>query len=290
MSALPGPMPPTRTLTFPSTGGVTLYGEWFAPASPRAIAIVVHGYAEHCGRYREVAHALVKAGLAVFTFDQRGHGKATGKRGHVDRFTEYLDDLDRAWAQARELGGDTLPRVQVGHSNGSLITLRALADAQRAPDIRCAAVASPFLALKLKVPAAKKFAGRIMSRIYPSLALANALRVEDLTHDPGKQEARRVDTLCHSVATARWFTEASAAQQYVYDHAGDLKVPTIWLVGGDDPIADHARSRAVHERLRAPAVFHDLKGLRHEVFNEIDRARVFGLMTDYLTRELALAA
>jgi alpha-beta hydrolase superfamily lysophospholipase len=282
-------MSPTRTLTFPSSGGITLYGEWFAPSSPRAVAIVVHGYAEHCGRYREVAHALVQAGVAAFTFDQRGHGQATGKRGHVDHFTEYLDDLDAAFAQARELGGE-LPRVLVGHSNGSLISLRALSDPARRPDVRAAVLSSPFLALKLKVPAAKRIAGKIMSRIYPSLALANDLRVEDLTHDPQKQEERRKDTLCHGVATARWFTEASDAQEYVLRHVNAVSVPTMWLVAGADPIADPSRSRIVYERLRTPGVFHDLAGFRHEVFNEVERGRAFGLMTDFVTRETKLAA
>jgi acylglycerol lipase len=290
MSATPpGNATPTRTLTFPSSGGTTLYGEWFAATDPRGLAIVCHGYAEHCGRYREVAHALVDAGLSVFTYDMRGHGQASGRRGHVARFTEYLDDLDAAIAKARELGGE-LPRVLVAHSNGSLIALRALSDPARRPDVRAAAVASPFLALKLEVPAVKKIAARIASRIYPTFAQANELRVEDLTHDVGKQEERRVDTLCHGVATARWFTEAAAAQQYVYDHAPSISVPTIWLVGGDDPIANPARSRVVNERLRSPTVFHDLSGMRHEVFNETDRARVFALLTDFVTGELKKAA
>lgn len=289
MSALPGPMAPTRTLSFPSTRGTTLYGEWFAPTSPRALAIVVHGYAEHCGRYREVAHTLVDAGVATFTFDQRGHGQASGARGHVDRFTEYLDDLDAAITKARELGGE-LPRVLVGHSNGSLISLRALADPARRPDVRAAVVSSPFLALKLKVPAVKRVAAKIMSRVYPTLALANDLRVEDLTHDAAKQEERRKDTLCHGVATARWFTEAGAAQEYVYAHAQAISVPTMWLVAGADPIADPAQSKRVHERLRTPGVFHDLAGFRHEVFNETDRARPFGLMTAFVTEQTKLAA
>jgi acylglycerol lipase len=290
MSAPPGPMTPTRTLTFPSSGGAQLYGEWFAPtAAARGLAVVVHGYAEHCGRYRETAHALVAAGIATFTYDMRGHGQASGRRGHVARFTEYLDDLDAAMARARALAGD-VPRVLVAHSNGSLIALRALADPARRPDVRAAAVASPFLRIKLEVPTAKRIAGKIASRIYPTLALPNELRVEDLTHDAGKQEERRKDTLCHGVATARWFTEAEAAQDYVYEHASAISVPTIWLVGGADPIADPTRSRAVQQRLRAPSTFHDLVGLKHEVFNETDRARVFGLLTDFVTRELKIAA
>jgi alpha-beta hydrolase superfamily lysophospholipase len=285
MTALPGPLAPTQTLSFPSADGTSLYGEWFAAAKPRAVAIMVHGYAEHCGRYREVAHALVQAGISSFGYDMRGHGQAAGKRGHVRRFSEYLDDLEAATAKARTFAGD-LPRVLVAHSNGSLIALRALTDDRRRPDVRAVAVASPFLGLKLKVPAGKVLAGRVASRIYPSLALPNALRVEDLTADAGKQEERRRDTLCHSVATARWFTEATAAQAFVYDRASTISVPTVWLVGGADPIADPARSRAVQARITAPSVFHDLVGLRHEVFNEVDRGRVFGLLTDYLGAQL----
>ena len=63
----PGPLAPTRTVTFSSSGGTTLYGEWFAPTSPRGVVIVLHGYAEHCGRYRELANVLVRSGLAVLT-------------------------------------------------------------------------------------------------------------------------------------------------------------------------------------------------------------------------------
>ena len=55
MTAPPGPLTPTQSMSFPSADGTSLYGEWFAAPQPRALAIMVHGYAEHCGRYREVA-------------------------------------------------------------------------------------------------------------------------------------------------------------------------------------------------------------------------------------------
>ena len=96
----------------------------------------------------------------------RGHGQATGPRGHVTRFAEYLDDLDAALARAGALAGD-VPRVLVAHSNGSLVALRALADPDRRPDVRCAVVSSPYLGLKLKVPAIKRLAARAASRDLP---------------------------------------------------------------------------------------------------------------------------
>src|SRR5690349_7968444 len=150
----PGPLEPAETRTVPSTGGTKLHVEIFRPAgAPRAVAVVVHGYAEHIGRYREVANVLVQAGLAVVGFDLRGHGRSSGRRGHIDAFSDYLDDLDAALALARQLHPG-LPVVLVSHSNGGLITLRALTDERRRPDVAGAIISSPFLGLKLAVPKA----------------------------------------------------------------------------------------------------------------------------------------
>src|SRR5450432_3577941 len=146
----PGPLDPTKTISIPAVAGA-LYGEVFVPKQPRGVVVVTHGYAEHCGRYHEVAHVIVNAGWAVLAYDVRGHGQSPGARGAIDRFETYLDDLSAAVAAARELVPARAPLVTLGHSHGSLITLRALCS-DRPPDAVAAIVASPFLALRLKVP------------------------------------------------------------------------------------------------------------------------------------------
>jgi lysophospholipase len=277
MSEAPGPIEPTTT---PTIAG--LYAETFAPAgTPKGVVVITHGYAEHCGRYREVAHVLVNAGFAALGYDVRGHGKSPGERGYIDRFDTYLDDFTHVLADARALAPADAPMILLGHSHGSLITLRALADAHPPANIKAAIVSSPFLALKLAVPGYKKLLARIASRVAPRLAQPNALRVEDLTSDKQKQAERLADKLCFEIATSRWFTEASAAQDYVYEHAPRIGVPTTWLVGGADPIADPARSRSVADKVSG-ATYHDLVGLKHEVFNEVDRASVFAKLSHAL--------
>jgi len=284
----PGFLDPTRTVTFPSSRGAKLYGEWFASAgAPRALAVVVHGYAEHCGRYREVAHVLHRAGLAVLTFDLRGHGRSTGQRGHVEEFGDYLDDLDAAIGQVIALGGKDRPVLLVAHSNGGLIALRALSDARRRPDVAGVVVSSPFLALRMAVPKYQEAAAPFLSWLAPRLSIPNGIKIEDVTSDEGKLAERRADTLCHGVATARWFTEARAAQQYVYDNAANVAVPTLWLVSGADALANPDRTREIADRVRGPATYHALPGLKHECFNETSRDRVFGTLTTWLEGRLA---
>ena len=279
MSEAPGPIEPTTT---PTIAG--LYAETFAPAgTPKGVVVITHGYAEHCGRYREVAHVIVNAGFAALGYDVRGHGKSPGERGYIDRFDTYLDDFTHVLAAARALAPADAPMILLGHSHGSLITLRALAGARPPANIKAAIVSSPFLALRLAVPGYKKLLARIASRVAPKLAQPNALRVEDLTSDKQKQAERLADKLCFEIATSRWFTEASEAQDYVYEHAPRIGVPTTWLVGGADPIADPARSRSVADKVSG-ATYHDLVGLKHEVFNELDRASVFAKLSHALAR------
>ena len=275
---LAGPIAPTSTQTISG-----LYTETFRPAAtPKGVVLVTHGYAEHCGRYREVAHVLVKAGWAALTYDVRGHGQSPGDRGYIDRFTTYLADFAAMQAAARDLVAADAPLVLLAHSHGSLITLRALCDD---PPVKATAaiVSSPFLALKLPVPGFQKLLARVASKITPKLAQPNSLKVEDLTSDKQKQAERIADKLCFDIATARWFTEASAAQAYVLEHASRIQLPTTWLVGGADPITDPDRSKLVASKI-AGAKYHDLTGMKHEVFNEADRASVFAKLTDALSR------
>lgn len=273
MSDLPGPMTPTTTQAI---GG--LYVETFSPTTPpKGIVVITHGYAEHCGRYREVAHVIAKAGWVAVTYDVRGHGKSPGARGAIDRFETYLRDLDAIIAGTASLAPAGAPLVLLGHSHGGLIVLRALSGDQP-PTPKAAIISSPYLGLKLHVPAWKKTMARLVGRLAPNLNQPNNIRSDQLTSDKAKQAEHAADTLVFPTATIGWFVESAAAQQYVFDHADRVAVPTTWLVGADDPIADPARTRQIADKVKG-ATYHDLVGMKHEVLNEVDRASVYAKLT-----------
>ncbi|HKA90776.1 MAG TPA: lysophospholipase [Haliangiales bacterium] len=271
-----------ETATFPSAGE-TLYRSLTSAGAPRAVLVTVHGYAEHHGRYARLTDELVGRGFAVFGFDYRGHGHATGARGHCNRFTDFVADLSTACEEARRL----VPGKPIGlltASHGALVTLRALCDPQTKLDVAGAVLTSPFLGVALAVPGWKTVLGRAASRLAPKLSMPNGIRSADLSHDPKVGAAYDADPFVHHVATARWFTEMSGAHDYVRAHAARLAVPTLWLLAGDDRVASTPASEAVYAAAGGDKTFRRFDRLYHELYNEPepDRATVVADLFSWL--------
>lgn len=256
-----------------------------APTVPprRGTVVVLHGYCEHRGRYRHVAEHLNRHGYQVLVGDLRGHGESAGERGFVRRFADYVDDARAFLAcAAAELGGPAAAKpILLGHSMGGLVGLEfALAY----PDaLKALALSAPFLGLKIKVPAWKRGLGLVASVLRPTLRLPSGLQSADLSHDAEVGRRYDADPLVTHDATARWFTEVTAAHADVQARAGRVRVPTLMQVAGDDRIVDAAVSQAVFDRLGATdknlTVY---PGLFHEIFNELDQQRVLSDLTNWL--------
>src|SRR5689334_6487643 len=84
--------------------------------------VVVHGFAEHSGRYTDILTELEAKGFSPLSFDFRGHGHSEGKRGYINRFQDYVDDLGAAVALARSRGSDE-PVILLAHSMGALVAI-----------------------------------------------------------------------------------------------------------------------------------------------------------------------
>lgn len=259
---------------FSASDGLRLYWQTRRPTgTARAHVAVLHGYAEHLGRYSELTSALNAAGYAAHLLDLRGHGQSGGRRAFVDRFDDYLEDLALFLGRVREAAAGA-PLFIVGHSNGALVAASYLL---RSPDeVRGAIFSSPYLRLKLKVSPIKIAAAKIVQRFLPALPMRNELRPEDLTRDVAIQQATRNDPLYQSIATPRWFTEAAAAQEAVLRRASEFVAPFLCLVGGADAIADPAAGRQFFEGATSKdKQFRQYDGLVHELFHEPERDLVF---------------
>jgi alpha-beta hydrolase superfamily lysophospholipase len=249
----------TETVTRTAPDGTELFTRITTPDSPRATVVLVHGIAEHGGRYDHVVEQYGEAGLAVRVTDLRGFGRSSGARGFVEAFDVYADDLAGDVEAARSAGA---PVVLHGHSMGGLISLRYALSDRPAPDLLV--LSAP--ALTADVPRIKRGAAHVLSRLMPRFSLPNDLKGSQLARDPAVGEAYFADELVHPRTTARLGSELFKAMKSARPAAPSLAVPTLVLHGAADTIVPPSASASLGavpgvERVLMP-------DLRHEVHNE----------------------
>ena len=243
---------------------------------PVAELVIIHGYAEHSGRYREFAHALAVQGIQVLAVDLRGHGHSDGIRGHCDVFEHFHEDVNIALEQSNS----DVPRFLLGHSHGGLVTLDYVVSA--VPNIRGVVLSNPFLGLAMPVPAPKLFAGRLAGNFAPTLAIPSGIDPSGLTHV--KEFVRRYerDPLIFPTATAGWFNECEKAQARVKGYRAFPK-PLLYLFSDCDPIASPHDNRTLAERLSADdKTIHVRRGEKHEILNERQRHETYEVISNWI--------
>lgn len=255
-----------------SDGTRLFYRRWQADPAPRAVCLLVHGLAEHSGRYAHLAETLAGRRLSVWALDQRGHGRSEGRRGDCRSFDELVEDVHRLVEEAARQE-PALPRLMIGHSLGGFI---ALAYAARRPrEIRAVAVSSPSLRLAHPTDPVTVFVVTSVAKLLPTAPFGNGVKPHLLSHDPGVVAEYVRDPLVHRVLTARCAVALRDAMRDSLRLAAKLSIPCLILQAGADEICDPA---AAAEFARACSnglvTFRRYDGLYHEIFNEVERQRV----------------
>jgi alpha-beta hydrolase superfamily lysophospholipase len=224
--------------------------------------LLVHGLGEHSGRYEHVGDQLTGAGLDVAAYDHRGMGGSGGRRGDVERWSQYHDDLAERLAAVRA-GAGGRPVVLYGHSLGGLICAGYLLSDRPKPDL--AVLTSP--ALDSALPGWKKRIASVISRVVPTFEIKNAIDGSTLSRDPSVAARTVDDPLCVKVSTARFGAEGLAEQARVRrEGAEGFGMPTLVLHGEDDGLVPVNASAVLDG---APGVERrTYPGLRHELHNE----------------------
>lgn len=271
------PMPvtaatPIRETTLTTLDGLSLHVEqWRPPAGVREIgsAVMIHGFSAHSGNYRHVAQALAVAGIATWLYDSRGHGRSQGRRGFVRRFSDYSDDLGQVLAAAQAQAAAGRPIALIGHSQGGTVALDYLTSGRQ--PVNALVLATPWLALKMKVPAVKLVLSRLMGGIWPTLTMGNELRPEEVSRNPEVIAGWKDDTLIHHVATPRWFNEVRATQARIIASPGKLRIPTLLLAAGDDRLVSTEAALSFARAVGPTVEVRTYPGLYHEIFLEPER-------------------
>ncbi|MEJ2534413.1 MAG: lysophospholipase [Gammaproteobacteria bacterium] len=266
--------------------GLALFHRAWTAERPRGAIALVHGLAEHSGRYEATGRFLADAGWSVFAVDLRGHGRspdgARPGRVHVDRFVDYRKDVAALEGLVREHAG-ALPRFLMGHSMGGLITIDYLL--ARPAAFAGGIVSSPALAPHPDAlpPRPIVWLARLLSLLAPRKLFPSDLDPAYLSHDEAVVRAYVEDPLVSRRVSARWYVEMMKAMRTVHEAAPSLSVPLLLMQSGADrmvaPEAASAWAAAAPDGLVELEVW---DGLFHEMLNEPEKDRVRRRMTDWL--------
>ena len=262
------------------------YAYAWLPPEPERVLILVHGYAEHAGRYEEMAMHFAAQGFAVHAYDQAGHGRTPGPRGHVDRFERLLDELARF---VERVGSEHpgLPIVLAGHSMGGLVT--AATAAFRHPAVDRIVLSGALLDLDANGSASRSlrlFGARLLSFLVPRFGLSTGLDAAGLSRDPEVVRRYLADPLVKDRMSARFAAGLFSMLARMGEAAGRIEQPLLILHGEADPICPVAGSRRFHAGL-APGIAQRSRlsvypSLRHEIWNEPERVAIWQEMLAWL--------
>jgi alpha-beta hydrolase superfamily lysophospholipase len=256
--------------------------------NPRGVVFVAHGLGEHILRYQEIFRFFHRLSIYALGLDHRGHGASSGQRGHIGRFSEYVDDFMLLYEHLSI--PKEVPWFQFGHSMGGLIAIHLILKAVPLYPgrFRGLILSAPLLKIAAEVPPWKARLGEIASRYLPRLSMDNGIDPSLLSHDEKVVQAYVKDPLVHRRVTARWYTEILGAMESAHRRAGEISLPVLLLHGTEDRLTDPSGSEEFARSVKGPLTFHRLEGYYHEVFHEDSgrRERSYDLLSTWLTQVL----
>ena len=267
--------------TFETADGLALFERsWLPEGEPKATVVIVHGFAEHSGRYDHIAGRLAGAGYAVYAYDLRGHGRSPGRRSYVRSLDEHVDDLRTFLARVRERqpGGR---RFLLGHSMGGTIVARYLTSDGR--DADAVVLSAPVLKLKLGPLGILRWIALALGRLFPRLPLGK-LNSADISRDPAVAAAYDSDPLVYRGRIRAGMAAAMVkAVRAIEERMDAIDLPLLLLHGSADALAEPDGSKALYARARATDKTLKLyDGLYHEIMNEPEKEQVIADIISWL--------
>lgn len=255
-----------------SRGNRLHYRRWWVEGS-LGVVVIAHGLGEHSGRYRKVAQQLNRHGFSVYALDHYGHGLSDGKRGHIEDFALYSEDLHtfiRLIKRDNDRDRDGTGRKihLLGHSMGGVI---ACGCAVRFGGIDSLVLSAPGFRGCKEPGSMERWLLKRLAKLAPRLTLPNRINANWISRDSAAVTAYRNDDLVHNRVSLQWFASFLRERDYLYPRLSQITQPSLLLLPEGDKLVDAATSRAWFQRFGSEQkVLRAFPGAYHELFSEAE--------------------
>lgn len=256
--------------------------EWEQEES-KANIVIIHGVGEHSGRYKHVGEYFFGQGFNVYTGDLVGHGLSDGERVFVKSAEDYFENVNFFLSRIK----NDKPIYLLGHSMGGFIVLYYALKASN-PKISGIILSSPYVKLKLKVPAWKLAFGKIIAKWMPKTRLQNGIKADMVCRDPNVCKTYGVDNLNCRTVTAGWFVALENGRHEMMQQANKIQCPCLMLQSGNDVIVDGAATREFFESIGSlDKEFVMYNDFNHEMLNDPEKEKPLSKINQWICDRLS---
>lgn len=262
--------------------GLKLYLQAWMPESPKASLLLVHGLGEHSGRYAPMVERLLESGVAVFTFDGRGHGKsASGKPdAFFASYRDYLEDIDRLYEKVTGYFPG-IPSFLFGHSMGGGLIAAYVIDYQ--PKALGVILSSP--AIK-EAEGTSKLLIAVSGLISKWLPRLKALKLDatQISRIPAEVQAYLTDPLNYiQPIPARTAHEVYQMMQSIQAKAASFELPVLVVHGTADGLTNPKGSELFMEKAQSEDKTLKLfPGAYHELIHDLEAEEMIQTVVEWI--------
>ncbi|CAF3172163.1 unnamed protein product [Rotaria socialis] len=263
---------------------------WPTKAGPlRAVLLIVHGYGEHCQRYRHMADFFTNYQITCISYDMRGHGESQGERGFTPHVNALFDDLESVIVYIRQELYLFVPIIIYAHGTGSVLCASHCIRRSSQPlDCQAMILSTPSICVKQSFSKFVIFVARAFANLSPHLRLpVEGNHTAQYSNDPEVVEAYRNDPLVHDrwpASTCAMFIELGALLR---KENINLFCPVL-VQHGDADIITQIRYVEIwaSEQLIGNVNFKRWPGHFHEIHNDCGKEEVFRFLLEWMTQNV----
>lgn len=264
---------------------INLYYQcWLPDIEPGAVLLIVHGLADHSGRFANLINHFVPRGYAIYGYDQWGHGRSPGQKGYIDSFAHFVDDLgfflrfvrsrhpdNKVFIVAHSVGGTVATAFTVAHQDefdGLILSAATLKPGNSVSGVLIAI--APLLSL-----------------LVPKMGLYT-IDAPSISRDQAVVNAYVNDPLVYrGKIRTRLGVEILRTMQALQSKLSKIRLPVLIMYGTADRLSEPEGSQMLYDAVSSSdKTLKTYDGFYHEIFNQPGHEQVLRDVEKWLTAHL----